>query len=561
MQCQHQIMNRRVYQTKMLRLREIEKRLREIEKLIVGLFAGHRLSMKFHSLLFRFTLLLLRREPKSERLLLREVEELLRKVEEQEQERGRLLRIVEEQRERLRCNNDQTKVYYRRWTRKREPNCDPSNRIIDIITQASTVVIIVAYDVQGGSSGPMKVEKGLTKKKTHKGAKGGRGRGRSISGGRDGEAIRDINSDCDPGPHIQKTGRPQVGCHFSQANGGVKGQDESWDGLEREKGSGGREGGSMGGSHEEEAVSDIKRGCHQTLHIETNRRPEVGFGVSQASGRVERRGESPDELKWESGSESTCGGRDQERGESGGSEFRDEEGEASGSVESRGRGGEGSRFGSECRDVQGEGSGSVESECRDAEGEGSRSGANQDRDGEGEGSSSGESQGQDRGEGSASGENQGGDRNAEGSRSSDDDDEDERERERQRRGRGDIEQGIQERNQEEIDFSGIPEAFMAIIGAVTIAVVDFHSNGAISSKILSLVIAINVFGFLCCMTSMLHRHRNPRAARIFGTIGVAAASLGLLLLVSLYFSSYYGWIILGLGSLAILVICVWAFKP
>ncbi|KAF3974353.1 hypothetical protein CMV_002306 [Castanea mollissima] len=145
-------------------------------------------------------------------------------------------------------------------------------------------------------------------------------------------------------------------------------------------------------------------------------------------------------------------------------------------------------------------------------------------DGEGKGSSSGESQGQDRGEGSASRENQGGDRNAEGSGSSDD--EDECKRERQRRVRGDIEHGRQESNQEEIDFSSIPEIFMAIIGAVTIAVVDFHSSGAISSTILSLVIAINVFGFLCCMTSMLHRHRNPRVACTFRTIGVAAVGLG-----------------------------------
>ena len=196
-------------------------------------------------------------------------------------------------------------------------------------------------------------------------------------------------------------------------------------------------------------------------------------------------------------------------------------------------------------------------ECQDAEGEGSRSGANQSRDGEGKGSSSGESQGQDRGQGNASGENQGGDRNAEGSGSGDDEDE----RERQRRVSGDIEHGRQESNPEEIDFSSIPETFMAIIGAVTIAAVDFHSSGAISSTILRLVLAINVFGFLCCMTSMLHRHRKPRAARIVGTVGVAAAGLGLLLLVSVYFSSYFGWLILGLGSLAILVICVWAFRP
>nr|POE92092.1 hypothetical protein CFP56_29636 [Quercus suber] len=104
-------------------------------------------------------------------------------------------------------------------------------------------------------------------------------------------------------------------------------------------------------------------------------------------------------------------------------------------------------------------------ECRDVEGEGSRSRANQARDGEGKGSSSGENQGQDRGEGSASGENQGGDRNAEGSRSNDDKDE----CERHHRDGGDIEQGVQENNLEVIDFSGIPQAFLAIIGVITVA--------------------------------------------------------------------------------------------
>ena len=449
-----------------------------------------------------------------------------------------------------------TKVCRCAYNGKCDLDSDPSNRIKDIFIRGLTVFIVV-YDIQGGSAGPMKVEKGLTKKKTHKGTKGGRER--SISGGQDGKAIRGINRDPDPAPHVQKTGRPQVGFPFSQANGGVEGQDESWDGLEREKGSGGRDGGSMGGGQEEEAVPDIKRDCHQTLHNERNRRPEVGFGVSQANGSVERRGGSPDELKWESGSESTCGGRDQERGESGGSEFRDEEGEGSGSVESRGRGGEGSGFGSECQDVKGEGSRSVDSECRDAEeGEGSRSGANQARDGEGEGSSSGENQGQDRGEGRASGENQGGDRNAAGSGSNDD--EDERERERQRRGGGDIEQGIQEINLEAIDFSGIPQALLAVISTITIAAVEFHNRGAISSTTLGRIIAVSVVGFLCCMASMLQRNRTSLAARIFGIIGAAASGLGFLMLVSENFSSYYGRMILGLGSLAILLICVCAFR-
>ena len=81
----------------------------------------------------------------------------------------------------------------------------------------------------------------------------------------------------------------------------------------------------------------------------------------------------------------------------------------------------------------------------------------------GEGSSLGESQVQDRGEGSASGENQGGDRNAEGSKSNDD------KYERERQGGGDIERGVQENNLEVIDFSGIPQAFLAIIGVITVS--------------------------------------------------------------------------------------------
>ena len=102
---------------------------------------------------------------------------------------------------------------------------------------------------------------------------------------------------------------------------------------------------------------------------------------------------------------------------------------------------------------------------------------------------------------------------------------------------------------------------MAIISATTIAVVDFHNSGSISSGIPGLLIAINVFGFLCCMTSMLHRHTKLRAALIFGTIGATAGGLGLLLLVSVPFSNYYSWIILPLGSLAILVISALAFMP
>lgn len=61
------------------------------------------------------------------------------------------------------------------------------------------------------------------------------------------------------------------------------------------------------------------------------------------------------------------------------------------------------------------------------------------------------------------------------------------------------------------------------------------------------------------MTSILHRHSNPRAACIFGTIGAVAGGFGFLLLVSVPFSSYYPWMILSLGSLAILVIFDLAF--
>ena len=102
---------------------------------------------------------------------------------------------------------------------------------------------------------------------------------------------------------------------------------------------------------------------------------------------------------------------------------------------------------------------------------------------------------------------------------------------------------------------------MAIISATTIVVVDFHNNGSISSWIPGLLIAINVFGFLCCMTSMLHRHKKPRVALIFRTIRAAGGGLGLLLLVFVPFSSYYSWIILALGSLAILFISALAFMP
>ena len=211
--------------------------------------------------------------------------------------------------------------------------CGQSNSCqVFTIKQGCRGPILVPYNIQGCKS--------FVEKAAHKEAIGGRGRERSISGGRDGKAIRDISRDLDPAPHIQKTSRPQVGFPFSQANAGVEGQDESWDGLEREKGSGVRDGGSMGGGQEEEVVPNIKR---ETLHIERNRRFEVGFGVSQANGSVERQGGSPNE----------------------------------------------------CRDAEGKGSRSGANQARDGEGEGSSSGESQGQD-RGEGSASGENQGGDR---------------------------------------------------------------------------------------------------------------------------------------------------------------------
>ena len=141
-----------------------------------------------------------------------------------------------------------TKVYLCLFTGKMDLVCGQSNSCqVFTIKQGRRRPILIPYDIQGCKSFAEKAAKGLTKKKTHEGAIGGRGRERSISGGRDGKAIQDINRDSDLAPHIQKIGRPQVGFPFSQANGGVEGQDESWGGLEREKGSGGRDRGSMGG--------------------------------------------------------------------------------------------------------------------------------------------------------------------------------------------------------------------------------------------------------------------------------------------------------------------------
>ena len=76
-----------------------------------------------------------------------------------------------------------------------------------------------------------------------------------------------------------------------------------------------------------------------------------------------------------------------------------------------------------------------------------------------------------------------------------------------------------------IDFSGIPQAFFAIIVVITMAALDFHNRGAISSTTLGRLIAISVVGFLCCMASMLERNSKSLAACIFGTIGAAAAGL------------------------------------
>nr|POE92091.1 hypothetical protein CFP56_29635 [Quercus suber] len=198
-------------------------------------------------------------------------------------------------------------------------SCSFSQQVYGIYAAASMISALVTFLYATGLRMKLFVEKaakGLAKKKTHEGAIGGKGRERSISGGRDGKAIRDINKDPNPTPHIQKTGRPQVGFPFSQANGGVEGQDESWDGLEREKGSGGRDGGSMEGGQEEEAVPNIKR---ETLHIERNGRFEVGFGVSQANGSVERRGGSLDECRDVKGEGSRSGANQARDGEGEGS--------------------------------------------------------------------------------------------------------------------------------------------------------------------------------------------------------------------------------------------------
>ena len=91
-----------------------------------------------------------------------------------------------------------------------------------------------------------------------------------------------------------------------------------------------------------------------------------------------------------------------------------------------------------------------------------------------------------------------------------------------------------------IDFSGIPQAFLAIIGMITVAALEFHNHGAISSMTLGRLIAISVVGFLCCMASMLERNSKSMAVHIFGIIGGVASGLEFLTLVFENFSSYYG---------------------
>ena len=109
-------------------------------------------------------------------------------------------------------------------------------------------MIIIAYDQQRGIRDLPKVAHGLANKKTDKGAKAGPGRERCISGGQDGKAILDIDRDYDPTLHIQKMGRPKVGFHVRQANGGVEGRVESWDGGKRAKGGAGTDGSIDGGT-------------------------------------------------------------------------------------------------------------------------------------------------------------------------------------------------------------------------------------------------------------------------------------------------------------------------
>ena len=120
-------------------------------------------------------------------------------------------------------------------------------------------MIIITCDQQRGIRDLPKVAQGLANKKTHKGAKGGPRRERCISGGQDGKAILDIDRDYDLALHIQKTGRPKVGFHVRQANGGVEGQVESWDGGKRAK----------GGARTDESIDGGRDGVRDGTRIHT----------------------------------------------------------------------------------------------------------------------------------------------------------------------------------------------------------------------------------------------------------------------------------------------------
>ena len=142
-------------------------------------------------------------------------------------------------------------------------------------------MIIIAYDQQRGIRDLPKEAHGLANKKTHKGAKGGLGRERCISGGQDGKAILDIDRDYDPALHIQKTGRPKVGFHVRQANGGVEGRVESWDGGKRAKGGAGTDGSIDGGRDGVAIPANIDRDCNPALHSKR-------IDVSRANGSAKR---------------------------------------------------------------------------------------------------------------------------------------------------------------------------------------------------------------------------------------------------------------------------------
>ena len=138
---------------------------------------------------------------------------------------------------------------------------------------------------------------GLANKKTHKGAKGGLGTERCISGGQDGKTILDIDRDYDPALHIRKTGRPKVGFHVRQANGGFEGWVESLGGGKGAKEGAGTNGSIDGGRDGMAIPANINRDCNLALHSKR-------IDVSRDNGSAKRRSES---LEWlgESGNEST----------------------------------------------------------------------------------------------------------------------------------------------------------------------------------------------------------------------------------------------------------------